>query len=231
MYCIKCGAKLADSEIRCPLCATVVYHPELEVPQGETLYPQYRYPAPEVSSRAALIVVSTLMTIALLITLVIDLQINGEVTWSGFVAGGIGVAYIGLVMPFWFKRVNPVLYVPSVFVSVAVYLLYISCTTEGRWYFSFALPVTIYLGILITVQAWLLKRWRSRALPILGGGLIAVGVLMPLMEYLIYLTFSGITLVGWSLYPLISLVLLGAMLIFLAVNRRAREKMEEKFFI
>ena len=28
MYCIKCGVKLADTEKKCPLCGTVVYHPE-----------------------------------------------------------------------------------------------------------------------------------------------------------------------------------------------------------
>ena len=123
------------------------------------------------------------------------------------------------------------IYVPAVFASVALYLWYISDVTDGDWFFSFSLPVTLYLGTLVTVQAWLLSRWGSKVLSILGGGLIAMGVLMPLIEYLIFYTFSLAKFAGWSLYPLISLVLLGAMLIFLAVNRRAREKMEEKFFI
>lgn len=30
MYCIKCGVKLADSEKKCPLCNTIVCHPEFE---------------------------------------------------------------------------------------------------------------------------------------------------------------------------------------------------------
>ena len=30
MYCIKCGVELADTEKQCPLCGTLVYHPELE---------------------------------------------------------------------------------------------------------------------------------------------------------------------------------------------------------
>lgn len=231
MYCINCGVKLADSEKRCPLCGTEVYHPGFSRPEGEPLYPPHRYPAPEVTSKAAQIVVTTLTAIALLITLTIDWQLNRTVTWSGFVAGGIGVGYMGLVMPFWFRRVDPLVYVPAVFGSVALYLWYINSATDGGWFFSFALPVTLYLGTLVTVQAWLLSRWGSKVLNILGGGLIAMGVLMPLVEYLIFYTFSLAKFVGWSLYPLISLVLLGAMLIFLAVNRRAREKMEEKFFI
>ena len=37
MYCIQCGVKLADTEKTCPLCATVVYHPQLERPHAEPL--------------------------------------------------------------------------------------------------------------------------------------------------------------------------------------------------
>ena len=44
MYCIRCGVKLADTEKVCPLCETVVYHPEIERQDGEPLYPINRYP-------------------------------------------------------------------------------------------------------------------------------------------------------------------------------------------
>ena len=36
---------------------------------------------------------------------------------------------------------------------------------------------------------------------------------------------------GWSIYPLVSLGMIGAFLIFLAIYRPARELMERKFFI
>lgn len=231
MYCINCGVKLADTEEKCPLCGVSVYHPELHRPGTEPLYPRHRYPAPQAASRAVQIVVTTLMAIAVLITLYIDYQINAAVTWSGFAAGGIGLAYILLVLPFWFKRINPLLYCPGLFAAVALYLLYIAYKTEGSWFWGFALPVTAYVGVLVTGQVHLLMRRRDKALTIVGGGFIGIGCLMVLMEHLICTVFERARFVGWSVYPLISLVLLGAMLIFLAVNRRAREKMERKFFI
>ena len=231
MYCINCGVKLADTEAKCPLCGVRVYHPDLGTPSGEPLYPRHRYPAPETASKAAQIVVSTIMAIAMLTTLYIDFQINKAVTWSGFSTGGIVVAYVLLVLPFWFKRVNPLMYMPTLTVTVALFLLYINHVTRGSWFFGFALPVTVYLGTVLTVQVYLLMRRRDKVLTILGCGFIAVGMLMLLMEHLIYLVFERVHFVGWSVYPLISLVLFGAMFIFLAVNRRAREKMERKFFI
>ena len=39
MYCIKCGVALAESEEKCPLCGTRVYHPDLEIPHGDPLFP------------------------------------------------------------------------------------------------------------------------------------------------------------------------------------------------
>ena len=231
MYCINCGVKLADTENKCPLCGVRVYHPDLGSPSADPLYPRHRYPAPETQSRAALIVITTVMAIALLTTLYIDYQINQGVTWSGFSTGGIVVAYVLMVLPFWFKRVNPLVYVPGLTATVAVFLLYINHVTGGSWFCGFALPVTVYVGAVLTIQVYLLMRRRDKVLTILGCGFIAVGFLMLMMEHLIFHVFDRVHFVGWSVYPLISLSLFGAMLIFLAVNRRAREKMEQKFFI
>ena len=186
---------------------------------------------PEAESRAALIVITTVMAIALLTSMYIDYQINKAVTWSGFVTGGIVVAYVLLVLPFWFKRVNPLIYVPGLTATVALFLLYINHVTQGSWFWGFALPVTVYVGTGLTIQVYLLMRRRDKVLTILGCGFIAVGFLMLLMEYWIIQVFDRVKFVGWSVYPLISLSLFGAMLVFLAVNRRAREKMERKFFI
>ena len=48
-----------------------------------------------------------------------------------------------------------------------------------------------------------------------------------MIEYLMNITFA-IPLVGWSLYPFISLLICGGLLIYLAMNSVAREKIERK---
>ena len=141
MYCINCGVKLADTEAKCPLCGVRVYHPDLESPAGEPLYPQHRYPAPEAASRAAQIVISTLLAIAFFTTIYVDAQTNGEITWSGIASGGILVFYTICILPFWFKRVNAVAYVACVFAVIAAYLMYIDHVTPGSWFFGFAFPL------------------------------------------------------------------------------------------
>lgn len=231
MYCVKCGVKLADSEKQCPLCGIAAFHPDLDRPEGDRLYPQGRYPAAQVNSRAAVIVLSLLCLMPVLITLLCDLQINDAVTWSGYVIGAILLGYEMLILPLWFRRPNPVVFVPCGFAAVALYVLYINEATGGSWFLTFALPLIGGIGIIVTAVVALVKYVRGGRLYIFGGAAIALGVFMPLIEYLINLTFDWTHFVAWSLYPLIALVLLGLMFIVLAIHRPSREAMSRKFFI
>ena len=231
MYCIHCGVKLADSEKACPLCGTVVYHPDLPRPNGEPLYPAGRKPKPQVRSQAAQIVVTALFLLPMLITLQVDLLVNRSVTWSGYVSGAVILAYVLLVAPFWFRHPNPVVFVPCDFAVLGLYLLYINFTVSGDWFLTFAFPVVAYLGLILTAVVALVKYVGRGLLYIFGGASLLTGLFMPVMEFLVNLTFHRDRFLGWSIYPLTALLLLGGTLIFLALNKRAREKMERKFFI
>jgi len=230
MYCINCGVKLADSEKQCPLCGTVPFHPDIDRPEVDGPYPDNRYPVQKFSLYGTLIVVSTMFLLPLVITLLCDLSITKEITWSGFVVGALVTAYVCLVLPFWFPKPNPVVFVPCGFAVIALFLLYINFATGGKWFLTFALPVVGFLALLVTAVVTLLKYVRRGELYIFGGAIIALGLFMLLMEFLMNLTFN-LSYVWWSFYPLTVLVLLGGMLIFLAICRPARETMERKFFI
>ena len=231
MYCVNCGVKLSDSEKECPLCHTRVFHPDIEQPAAEGMYPDKKYPQDGISSRLPLIIITVTLLLPLLIVLWYDLQHHGTVTWSGYVIGAIIMGYIIAVLPAWFKNPNPVIFVPCDFAAAGLYLLYISLMTGGGWFLSFAFPVVGGTGLIVTAVTVLLRYCRRGALYIIGGASCALGVFMLLVEFLMTFTFRGVYFIGWSLYPLITLVLLGGMLIFLAICRPAREIMERKFFI
>lgn len=231
MYCIKCGVKLADTEQTCPLCGTEVFHPDLVREKAEPLYPLKRYPAPLENPKTAQIILTTATLMSMLITLLCDVQINGKMVWSGYVAGALIIGYIVLVLPFWFRKPNPVIFVPGSFGAVVIYLLYINHVTDGNWFLSLAFPVTGYLALVVTAVVALLKYVGKGGLYIFGGAGIAIGLLMPLLELLICVTFESVSYIGWCWYPLIVLALLGGMLIFLGIHNPARETMERKFFV
>ena len=231
MYCVKCGVCLADTEKQCPLCGTEVYHPTITRAEGDPLYPPEKYPMLQVSPAGTRGILTALFLLPMLICLQCDLLLGGGLSWSGYVTGALLVLYVAAVLPSWFRKPNPVIFVPCSFAAVGLYLMYINFATGGNWFLSFALPVTGSIGLIVTAVVVLLWYVRKGALYIIGGAVIALGACMPLTESLLVFTFDSIHFVWWSLYPLTAAVLLGGTLIFLAICRPARETMERKLFI
>lgn len=231
MYCVNCGVKLGDAEERCPLCQTIVFHPEVKQGPGEPLYPKEICTGRPVNSRVVQVVITTAFLLAMFISLVCDLQMGNGLTWSGYVIGGLLLSYVMIMLPLWFRDPNPVIFVPCDFAAVGLYLLYINFAVGGRWFLSFAFPVTGFVGLIVTAVVTLMQYIRRGRLYIFGGAFLAFGAFMPVMELLLCITFPQLSFVGWCFYPLIALGLIGGMLIFLAISSRARETMERKFFI
>lgn len=230
MYCIQCGVQLADTEKVCPLCATVCYHPDIPRPDAEPLYPEDRKPQTQVSPLGVMSALTFLFAIPVVICLMCDLRINGRVTWSGYAAGAIILVYELFLLPGWFRKPNPVIFVPCGFAAATVYLLYIDLFTGGGWFLPFAFPLMGGLCVIFTTLITLLRYLRRGKLFIFGGCTMALGLFMPFVEYLTVHTF-GRAPATWSVYPFAALVLLGGYLIFLGICRPARESMERKFFI
>jgi len=231
MFCIKCGVKLADTEKSCPLCGTRVYHPDLEQGEGELLYPKRSYPARDPHPLGLPIFATAVLLVPFIVVLLCDLRFSRTITWSGYVMGAILLVYEMFILPLWFRRRNPVIFVPCAFAAVGVYLLYVNFASGGNWFLSFAFPILGCVGVIVTTTVILLRYIKRGTLYIWGGAIIAFGAMMPLLEFLLYFTFEFKKMVGWAFYPLVSLGLIGGLLIFLAICRPAREVMERKFFI
>lgn len=231
MYCVKCGVKLADTEKHCPLCGTVVFHPEITRDAGTVMYPAGKTPAAPIKPIWPLIIFSAAFLLPILIVLLCDIQLNGELNWAGYVVGALVTSYVILVLPLWFRNPNPVIFVPCGFAAVALYVLYIHYAVGGNWYLTLALPIIGGVCAIVTAVVTLLRYVKRGKLYIFGGAFLAAGGLTLLTEFLINYTFDISRFIGWSLYPLTTFALLGGILIFLAICRPARESMERIFFI
>lgn len=229
LYCVNCGVKLADTEKKCPLCGTTVYHPEIERKTEEPLYPNNKMPDMKAGTKALCGAVIILFLIPLAVCFLADLLYDGTLNWFGYAAGALIVAYIMFALPLWFNKPNPVIFVPCNFVATGLYLLYINGITNGNWFLSFAFPVTGGMCLITCAVVTLLYYVRRGRLYVLGGMLIALGAFAPLIEFLMGVTFN-MHYIGWSIYPLVILILFGGLLIYLAISRPAREIMKRKFF-
>lgn len=118
---------------------------------------------------------------------------------------------------------------PCDFLAGALFLLYINIATGGSWFLTFALPIVVGLAIVTTTLVTLLKYLKKGKLYVVGSSFIAYGVVVLFVEYLMDITFN-MAMIGWAWYPFISLIILGGLLIYLAMNSVAREKIERKLF-
>ena len=228
MYCIQCGVRLADTEKSCPLCHTQVCHPEFSQPRQKPLYPEDRLPKRK-HSKGGAVFFTAVAVLAAFTVAVCDLQMHRDICWSAYVMGALVVFYTGVVLPMWFRRPNPVIFVPCSFGAGIGYLLMVALMTGGKWFLPFGLPVAGCVGLLVTAVVTLLRCLPRGKLYILGGGIMAFGGFMILLEFLMSRAFEMVFL-GWSVYPLAALALLGGYLIFLGICPPAREAMERKFF-
>ncbi len=229
MYCIKCGVKLAKTEKKCPLCNTVVCHPDFEQTAEGALYPSNKMPKRSSGKKALNGAIIILFLIPVVVCFFADLLLDGAINWFGYVFGALALTYIAFALPLWFKKPNPVIFVPCNFVAIGLYLLYINLEAGGKWFLSFALPVTFGLCLITCAVVTLFYYLKRGRLYVLGGAFMALGAFMMLIEFLLVITFS-LKFIGWSVYPLVVLLLLGGLLIFLAINKAAREILERKLF-
>lgn len=229
MYCINCGVKLSDTEKKCPLCNTAVFHPDIKQPDAPPLYPKDKMPKKASGSKAINGAVIIIFLIPFFATLFFDLANNGKFEWFGYVAGGLVLSYVAFALPFWFKNPNPTVFVPCTFATATLYLMYINLATNGDWFLGFALPIMGALCLIATATAALLRYVKKGKLYTVGGLLMALGATVLLIEFLLVNTFP-LPFVGWSIYPAVVLIMLGGLLIYLAISKPAREILERKFF-
>jgi len=232
MYCVKCGVELADSEKACPLCGTEVVLPKnLSRTLADPPYPPYPGAVTEGVSRSGVMIVLTfLLFLPFALCLIIDSELNGSTVWSGYASGGILLFYILILLPNWFRKGNPVIFVPIDFAAIGLYLGYINYKIGGDWFLSFALPTVGAVGLITTAAVTLLRYVRGGKPYILGGASILFGGTMILIEFLLHITFDHPPLFRWSLYPFAALFFLGIFLLLVGIIRPLREFMRRKFF-
>lgn len=230
MYCMKCGVKLSDTEKVCPLCQTRVYHPELTQEEKMPLYPVAHYPSAEPHPLGFPILATIACLLAILVVATCDTKLNLAITWSGYVIGALLLAYEIIILPTWFRKPSPAVFVPCSFVAIGLYLLYIDLATGGRWFLSFAFPVTAVIGTIATAVSVLIYYLRRGTLFIIGGALILLGLFMPCMEFLLNRTFALTGGLSWSVYTLTPMLFFGGTLLFFGICRSARDAVARKFF-
>ena len=203
--------------------------------EGELTYPKNNTPPDKFERKGLMFIFTAVFLIPLLLCLICDLSINSHIVWSGYAMGGIALTYLFFVLPFWFRHPSSIIFIPCDFAGVILYLFYIDFATHGDWFLTLAFPAVGVFGVIVSTMTILnttLKTTGKRSsLFVYGGGIIALGFFCILVELLIELTFKRGIYFAWSLYPLVSFLIIGMMLIVIGVCRPLRNSLKKKFFL
>lgn len=231
MYCIRCGIKLASGSDLCPVCGTKVCHPDFPISEDDAPYPRTDFESEAFNRKGILFVISVIALLIAVLPVTVELTISHMVAWSGYVIGGVVLTYLFFILPLWFTNPNPVVFVPVDFAAALLLSLYANLHTGGEWFLPFALPLGGALGVIFTAVVALFRYARRGKLYIFGGLLLALGAWMLLLEFLLAITFEAVNVVLWSLYPCVTLAIIGAMLIVIAIVKPFKESLAKMFYI
>ena len=164
--------------------------------------------------------------------LIACLAAYGRMAWSGYVVLGEAFVYVTLVLPFWFRRYYPAVFIPLSFLALGGYLVYINAATGGHWFLPFAFPVTGMAFIVTYLGAGIaLLRFKPRTkLRLIGLLFILTGGFTMLLEFFLHITFK-VRMFNWSLYSAGFFGLIGAFLFASSLIKPLRRAMYKKLFI
>lgn len=227
MYCVRCGVRLREGVNICPLCGTPVWNPDQMT--EEKNFPAALPVRHEESGKPAAIALTVLCVLAALIIFIACLKRYGELRWGGYALTGIALGYILFVLPRWFRNAPAEVFVPVDHAAIALFLLYTCLKSGGRWFLSFAFPVTGISCLLMTALVCLLKYARGGKLIILGGFMILLGGFTILIEFFESITF-GTRMFQWSLYTVAVCGICGVFLLVSGLIPAMHQHMKKRFF-
>ena len=230
MYCIYCGVKLQDNAGECPLCHTPVVTTPMPASAVRSRYSD-RYPEKEKTHGKILLLclITTILIGAGVGCLISCLSTFGEAAWSGYVLMSFGLAWVWLILPWFFPRWRPMIFLPIDFAAAATFLLYVCVKTGGNWFLSFAFPVTGIIAVMTLTGVAMIRYINQGRLRLLSLLLIAIGASFMLIEFFQHITF-GTPMFVWSLYCVCGFDLIGLFLFVASFIPPLRAALRRTFF-
>ncbi len=234
-YCVNCGIELQKGEPRCPLCGIESHNPLEPAVEagGQRPYPLHVESLNRrIDRRYTTMFISLLLLIPLFVCAFCDLMIDGRLSWSAYVLGGLGVFFVWFLLPSFFARRRALKCILFDGAAAAGMLIIVERMTEGHWFLTLGLPLVILsmaLGLLIVWLCSPRRTWSPLVRTALGAfclGLFIVGI-----EYAIMFYHDAFTMPKWSAYAFFPLLVIGAVLLVFDRRAGAKEQLKRRFFI
>lgn len=233
-YCVNCGVELDPSEKLCPLCGVEVINPRQ--PYDEKAVRPYPTRLDPINERINRHFIAAILSICIafpaVICVTINLIMNGKADWSLYVAGALAMVWVFVVPYYLFRKPSfGWMFLPDIVVILLYLLLIAGMGTDGGWYLTLAMPMTLLTCGLILLIGLLIEYRVLRDFFIPAAILAGIGLLTTGIELIIELYLWGKYLIDWSFFVLIPCLAIAAVFVTIARRQSIREEIRKRLHI
>ncbi len=233
-YCVNCGVELSLSEKSCPLCGIKVINPAdpWKEPTQLPYPPNIDGEVKHLNKKFSALLVFVTMLIPIFVSCLCNLLIDGVLSWSILVIGGVICAGVFIIPPILFKSKSPYFFLILDMMATAIYLFVVAALTNGiKWYLFLAFPITDAVFIFVFYIAYMTRN-KKLSVPLkIAGVLLNVAILCIIIDCLINFYLHARITIFWSLIVAVVCILFA--LIFFTLHRRKAllEEIKKRLFI
>ena len=227
MYCYKCGVKLDNNEMECPLC-----HSKLPVINEKNDNKDYSDKL-DLRKHFDFKYISKLLLLTLIIfgfiTVICNICIEGEVSWSVYVIASI--VYLASQVSFLYFK-NKL--IPAIFNLIGIeYLIFtIAYLTNGlHWYLYLVLPNVFIVWLIIVLCIIVFIKRKMRLTRGVSFILFFISVILIVTEILIDLYKYQVINLKWSLYASLPILIVSLIIFGISFNKRLIDEIKKRVFI
>ncbi|MFW9923208.1 MAG: hypothetical protein ACFFDW_07990 [Candidatus Thorarchaeota archaeon] len=221
-HCPKCGVEVEPNKIQCPLCNTPIKEEE-ESEDYKGKYPEEPAVTEQVprrfSKRKRMLVweiSSFVLLIPLIVTLSVDLIVNGEVGWSLYPISSLIFTWLVMTIPLLFPKRFILIGISELLFPLTFFLIIdLIDNLSIDWYPVLALPIILITAAVVAIITLISLKVKKRGLNIVAVVLFGVGVVCVCIDLVITYFLQGKFGAIWSLFVLVPTVLIGGFLLYL----------------
>jgi len=167
----------------------------------------------------------------LLITLLIDVIANQNITWSKYPATISMVLFINTTLVvFWYKRM--LLWLSLSFISTSALLILLDLYAQGSgWGMQLGIPLLLAAYITVFILFRLIRKTTQKGMNIIAYSLLASGVLSMCIEGIISIYRIDFISLEWSLIVMASALVIAGLLLYVHFRLKKATDLKRFFHI
>jgi len=230
IFCKECGVALEDDMQRCPLCGTSVLS-DASDDSGSEEHKQKNVPYVQkkhLLSQVLLQIVSILLLSGIAATLIINVAIEGKITWAVYPISVclIILCYVVLVS-LWRSRIE-FQFLGGWLLAVIV-LLIVNKLIDEDWPVMLALPLLCAVNIIALLLTVVLNALKSKGVNVFAIVVLAIAILCLMIEGIMSFYFEHAVKLRWSVIVSACLLPVIAAILFMYFRTRNNSELKKIF--